>query len=115
MAARLTRPGRYRELTLSAGAWRSPPVAIAATFWQRLVGVHGPSAVLMRSRSVHGKGLAEPLTVVHLTEGGIVAGCDVLPVDGTLRSTTHWVLELPLDIGLPPVGVRLTVLPSSPR
>jgi hypothetical protein len=113
MAARVTRPGPYRELTLAAGAWRSAPVTLAATFGQRLVGVHGPGAVLIRARSVHGKGLSDPICVVHVTTDGIVAGSDVLLVDGRVRSNAHWILELPVDTGLPPLGVRLTVLPSS--
>lgn len=115
MAARVTKGGPYRELTLAVGNWRSVPVTLAATFGQRLVGVHGPGAVLMRTRSVHGVGLIGPIGVVHVTAAGIVAGHDVLLVDGRVRSTAHWVLELPLETGLPPVGVRLTVLPSSLR
>jgi hypothetical protein len=114
MAARVTRPSPYRELILVGDRWEQVRVSLASTFLQRLAGVHAADAVLLCSRSVHGKGLDAPIRVVHLTDTGTVVGYDTLPVGGTVRSATHWMLEIPITAPLPPVGTHLTVLPSSP-
>ena len=72
------------------------------------------SALLLHTKSVHGRGLADPLLVVHLTRSGELIGHGVLAVGGVVRARAFWVLELPLETPLPPKGARLGVLPSSP-
>ena len=107
---------RYRRVQLSDGAWSSGPVALATTFRQRLAGIHGAGdpGLLLHTAGVHGKGLTQPLRVVHLSAGGAVVGSEVLAVDGSLRARGFWVLELPIAVEAPSEGAVLTVLPSSP-
>lgn len=116
MAGRVPASARYRRVQLSGGAWNSGPVALATTFLQRLAGIHGAgdSGLLLHTTAVHGRGLFDPLRVVHLSAGGAVIGSEVLPVNGSLRARGFWVLELPMTVVAPQDGAVLTVLPSSP-
>jgi hypothetical protein len=118
IAGRVTTAHSYRPMVaLRCDAWRVDRVVVANTFLARLLGIHaaGATGVLLRSSSVHGMSLAEPLSVTHLTRAGAVVSHDRLEAGGRVRASGYWMLELPLDAAPPPPGARLTVLPSSPR
>jgi hypothetical protein len=90
---------------------------LTSSFIGRLLGIHRSpqSAVLLHAGSVHGKGLAEPVLVAHLTSSGRVTGHEVLEPGGAVGAGSFWVLELPTGRLLPPIGATIAVLPSSPR
>jgi hypothetical protein len=119
MAGSVPAPVRYRPLPAVAvisGDWRVEGVVVAATFRQRLAGVHaaGVTGLLLHAGTVHGIGLVEPLRVIHLTASGTVVGHELLGAGGLVRARSHWLLEVPPVTPPPPIGARLTVLPSSP-
>lgn len=68
-----------------------------------------PSALLLRTRSVHGFWLRRPVRVVCLDPAGVVLDVAILRrrrivwVPGT-----RWVLELPVEVTPPPTGAVLT-------
>jgi len=103
------------SVTLSVGSWQSPPVMIAASFTDRLLGVRrtGTNGLLIRSSSVHGRGIREPLRVIHLDGDGTVVHQDILTTGRRTSARGAWILELPIGVPGPDTGMRLTVLPSS--
>jgi hypothetical protein len=64
--------------------------------------------MLLRTRSVHGWGMAHALLAVALDGDGRVVGTSVLPPRGlVVFARAHWILELPPDVGAPAPGVAL--------
>lgn len=119
MAGSVPAPARYwplPALAVISGDWSVEGVIMAATFRQRLAGVHagGVTGLLLHAGTVHGIGLIEPLRVIHLTASGTVVGHELLGAGGIVRARSHWLLEVPAEVPPPPIGARLTVLPSSP-
>ena len=111
-------PARYPPLPTVAvicGDWRVEGVVVATTIRQRLAGVHAAEAtgLLLHAGTVHGVGLSEPLRVIHLTASGTVVAHELLGGGGLVRARSHWLLEVPAVAPPPPIGARLTVLPSS--
>ncbi len=93
---------------LSAGAdWRSGPVLLASAPIDRLHG-SGRGAVLLRSRSVHGVGLAAPLPVAAIVQGRVEAVGRLRPGEIVLRRGAVWWLEMPAG-GLPDPGATVRV------
>ena len=98
--------------TFSTPDWSSPPVLIARSFRQRKKGLR-PTAdgvgMLLRGRSVHGFGMAEPLLSIGLDRERRVVGFRVLlPHRIVLIRRAKEILELPIG-PLPPLeGVVLT-------
>ncbi len=90
-------------------------MTIASSFTDRLVGVRREktNGILIRSSSVHGYGLREPLRIVHLDEDGTVVHQDILMTGRRTPARGVWVLELPIGRPGPDTGTRLVVLPSS--
>ena len=81
-------------LTVSAPGWSHRPVLAAVAMSHRRQGLR-PLAMgwglLVAGRSVHGRGMAEPLTVVGLDAGGGVTGSA-----GSFRAGgSRWPLRLP--------------------
>ena len=107
------RPGR--SVVMTADAWRSPRVAVATSFGDRLVGMRrrDVNGLLLRSASVHALGLASPLRVVHVDAEGIVLHQDLLTAGRRVSARGPWIVELPIGTGGPDTGAQLTVLPSS--
>ena len=103
------------QVSLSDGAWRVEGIAVASSFLQRLGGMHAGRArgVLLHTSSVHGKGLSDPLQIIHLTSQGVVAARDVLMPGQTVSARSFWILELSLEEPAPTPGAPLVVLPSS--
>ncbi len=110
------RPYRARgPVTLAVGSWRSPPVVVASSFTDRLVGVRRErtGGLLIRSSSVHAYGCRKPLRVVHLDGDGMVVYQDILMSGRRTPARGAWILELPFGTPGPDTGTRLVVLPSS--
>lgn len=110
------RPYRPRgPVTLAVGSWRSPPVVVASSFADRLLGVRRreTDGLLIRSSSVHGYGIREPLRIVHLDIEGVVVHQDILMAGRRTPARGAWILELPIRSPGPETGTRLVVLPSS--
>lgn len=109
------RPYRSSGLVkLSGSTWTSPPVTVASSFTDRLLGVRGggTDGLLIRSSSVHGRGIREPLRVVHLDGEGMVVHQDILTMGRRTHARGVWILELPIGAPGPDTGARLVVLPS---
>jgi len=107
------RPGR--SVVMAAASWRSPPVLVATSFADRLIGMRRrhTNGLLLRSSSVHAAGLGSPLRVVHLDTEGTVLHQDLLMAGRRITARGTWILELPIRSGRPDTGTKLTVLPSS--
>jgi len=108
---------RYRSagsLVLASGAWRSPPVVVATSFYERLVGIRraGTGGLLLRCPSIHTFGIPTPIRVVHLGSDGTVLRQDVLTPGRRVRARGAWILELPLSVPGPAPGTRLVPLLS---
>ena len=103
------------SVILTVGPWRSPPVTVATSFTDRLLGVRrsGTDGLLIRSMSVHGRGLREPIRVIHLNEEGTVVHQDILTAGRRTPARGAWILEMPIRALRPDTGARLAVLPSS--
>jgi hypothetical protein len=97
------------------GAWSSPPIVVADTLWQRLVGLRPWSlghGLMIGGAAVHGIGMAEPLGVVSLDRSGRVVAARRLAPGAALRLQGAIVtVELPGAHPLPEVGVRLVARP----
>jgi hypothetical protein len=108
----LYRPGT--SVVLATDSWRSPPIAVATSFSDRLVGMRRrrTDGLLLRSSSVHAAGLVNPLRVVHLDAEGTVLHQDLLTSGRRVSARGTWILELPIGTGRPDPGAKLTVLPS---
>ncbi len=103
------------SITLGAEEWTSPPVTVASSFTDRLLGVRrkDTDGLLIRSSSVHGRGIREPLRIVHLDRDGTVVHQDILTTGRRTPARGVWILELPIGVPGPETGMRLVVLPSS--
>lgn len=92
-----------------------PRVEVATTWVQRWRGLmcRSPRPVLLRTSSVHGFWLSEPVWLVGLDDDGLVTEVRLLSRRSLawLRGT-RWILELPLDTPLPTVGDRLAFHPD---
>ncbi len=100
------------RIELQAPGWSSGPVLLARTVLQRWRGMRSVplvNGVLLRTRSVHGFGLRDPIWAIGLTEAGTVRGAAVLSPGGlVLDRDAEWFLELPLTCRPPQPGWRLT-------
>ena len=119
MGGRVPGTPRYRRttrITLRNEHWELGPVTLATTFRQRLVGMRSDrnGALLVHAGSVHGRGLTDPLRVLHFTRTGRFIGHDVLAVGRIVRARAYWILEIPMTAPVPENGAQVTVLPSSP-
>ncbi|MEA3511231.1 MAG: hypothetical protein U9R51_07335 [Actinomycetota bacterium] len=101
-------------MVLAFEDWRSPPVSVASSFADRLLGVRrqGADALLIRCSSVHGFGIRDPLRVIHLDGDGTVVHQDILVTGRRTIARGVWILELPIGVQGPDTGARLVVLPS---
>jgi hypothetical protein len=99
-----------KQIELSWRGWRSGPVLVAATRRQRRRGLRPRSrgwGLLIRSRSVHGSGMEEPLWVVAFDAAGTVRGVSLLRPGGLLVDRdAHWLLELPIERDPPRIRWR---------
>ncbi len=79
----------------------------------RLLGIHGVpkgESVLVRTSSVHGHWLKEPIAVIWLDSGGRVLASEILRPWSTARNAdATWALEL-RDPCLLPEGVASAIL-----
>ena len=119
MGRRLPGTPRYRRTTrimLRNEQWELGPVTLATTFHERLIGMRSDrnDSLLVHAGSVHGRGLADPLRVLHLTRTGRFVGHDVLAVGRIVRARAYWILEMPMSAPVPENGAQVIVLPSSP-
>lgn len=97
-------------LRLAAEDWRSPPVAIAVTLRQRLLGIrHGRGcALVMRGSRVHGRGIMNTIMVTGIDDHGVALA--TLPLEPGRHARlpgAAWVLELPVGQCEPPEGAQL--------
>lgn len=87
------------------------PVLVAVTIRRRLQGLlPAPNGrgLLLRSASVHGRGMVEPLMIVFLDAAGAVLEVRRLEPGGLIRHRgATWTLELPVSTPPPSVGARL--------
>lgn len=106
-------------LEASAGAWRHAPVLIASIARHRYRGLRPWSlgaGLLMSGRSVHGVGMAEPLTVVALGDDAEVVAVRRLRRGRLMRLPgASAVLELPERVAAPPLGAVVTFRPMLDR
>ena len=99
-------------LTVSAPGWSHGPVLAAVAMRHRRTGLR-PLALgwglLIAGRSVHGRGMAEPLAVVGLDAAGTVVGSSRLVPGGRVEMAgAVAVLELPAGVTVPQPGTVLT-------
>ena len=96
---------------LAWGSWRTPDLIVADGFWGRVHGIAraGPGmGVLIRTSSVHGIGLREPLATIGITDAGLVVGAKaLLPGRVVWFRRAEWVAEIPRASMLPPLGASL--------
>ena len=102
-------------LTVTAvqAAWMVTPVLLATRRQDRFRGVGaGIARVLLRTGSVHGRGLVAPLRLVGIDATGTVCCLSELAPRQfrTLRNVT-WILELPFSDPVPPIGSKLAIYP----
>jgi hypothetical protein len=97
---------------VSGVAWRSPPVAVASSFVDRLVGLRGSRhpGLLLRTSSVHARGFDEPLRIVHLDDTGTVVRQDLLTSGRRIAAAGTWILELPIGVSGPDTGATLVLV-----
>lgn len=110
------RPGD--PVAVCGGGWCFEPVRVAVTFRERRRGLRPRSegsGLLLRTRSVHGYGMQEPLDLVFLDRDGAVVGARRLNPRRVMRCPSLWTLELPPGGRLPDVGTVLRVVPSCAR
>ena len=101
-------------LMLVGESWRSPPIVVATSFVDRLVGIRraGTGGLLLRCSSVHAVGVQEPLRIIHLGRDGTVECQDLLTAGRRVRARGAWILELPLSTSGPDPGTHLVPLLS---
>ena len=102
------------HLVMLAPGWRCGPVTVAATALARRRGLrprpHG-RRLLLRSRSVHGFGMAEELAVVGIGRDERVCAVRVLrPGHMVTIPRSRWILELPRDHPLPAIGEQVRLV-----
>ena len=112
MRARAIVAGPFR---VSAAGWSHAPVMAASGLRHRRSGLC-PLALgwglLLAGRSVHGRGMAEPLTVVGLDAAGAVIGSTPLAPGGRVTFPgAVAVLELPAGVAVPDPGTALVWRP----
>ena len=101
----------HRSVTLAtAGGLAITDVQVATTGRSRRRGVRDHSRVLLRSSSVHGWGLAQPVRAVGVDGRGFVIQVAVLRRRRFLRlSGAEWTLELPITDLFPNRGERVAI------
>ena len=92
-------------------SWVAGNVLLAASFRDRWRGVNaGHRRVLLRTGSVHGRGLAAPFRLVWIDPVGRVVATSRLEPNGLARMPgAYWVLEQPIDEPGPEVGTSLAI------
>jgi len=97
-----------------APGWHSGPLLVAHTHRQRCRGLRprpGGGGLLLRTGSVHGFGMREPLWAVSLGPGGRVRRVGVLlPCRMLWDPGAVWTIELPLSRRPPEPGMTLRVV-----
>lgn len=108
------RPGR--PVIVFGAGWRSPPLSVAVSFVDRLIGLRQSrhTGLLVRTSSVHARGLDLPLRIVHLDDTGRVVGQDLLTPGRRVAAIGTWMLELPLRVPGPDTGATLELVQCSP-
>jgi hypothetical protein len=101
------------------GGWSSPPLVLAGSMRQRLVGLRPWSlghGLIVAGATVHGIGMVEPLGVVALDRAGRVVAARLLAPGAALHLEGAAVtIEVPGGHPLPQVGVRLVARPMLGR
>ena len=101
-------PATRRDLHLQSPGWRSGPVDLASSHRLRLRGLRprpDGRGLLIRTRSVHGLGMREEVSIVGLGADGSVYRVGVLRPRGlAVMVQCRWILELPIAEPLPTVG-----------
>jgi hypothetical protein len=107
------RPGR--SVIAKGPAWRSPPITVAVSFVERLAGLRGSRnrGLLIRTSSVHARGLSALLRIVHLDDRGTVLHQDLLAPGRRVAAVGTWVLELPIENRGPDTGSTLLLVQCS--
>ena len=86
----------------------------ATTFFERWRGLRGAEpnmSLLLKTNSVHGVGMDRPFRAIGLTEEYRVVTSRVVAPGRFVRfSACTWVLETPLDVDLPQIGVALELV-----
>lgn len=107
---------RYRRVTLAAPGWRLDDVSVPRTFATRLRGLRRgrSTAMLLPAGSAHTFGMPIPIRMVPITAHGVVQRSFVVPPRSIRRfGDASWILEVSASVVPPPLGARLTVVPSS--
>jgi len=107
------RPGR--SLIATGRTWRSPPITVAVSLRERLVGLRGSrnGGLLLRTSSVHARGLSAPLRIVHLDDRGTVLRQDLLVPGRRVAAAGAWILELPIENQGPDTDATLLLVQCS--
>jgi hypothetical protein len=95
------------------GSWLASPVHVAVSPAQRRLGVRtGVGRVMLRTTSVHARGLSRGLRVVAIDEAGTVLGVRALAPGrfARVRGAT-WLLEQALGDDQPRIGTTLSIYP----
>lgn len=95
------------------GSWRASPVHVAVTPGQRRLGVNsGAGTVMLRTSSVHARGLSRGLRVIAIDETGTVIGVRALAPGRFARVRgAVWLLEQSLGEDQPRIGTTLSIYP----
>lgn len=102
------------EVILRASdGWESLRIPYARTFWQRWRGMSLPEAgdgLLLKTKSVHGRGINQPILAVALSESFEVLGSNLVERGRFVRfPAARYILELPASRPGPEIGSQLTV------
>ncbi len=106
----------YQRLNLCWGSGGVAGVLIADDFSSRLLGMRrvGAKSVLLWTSSVHTFGLAEPIRVVHLMNDGVVEALAVVAKRRIhRRGGLGWILEMPVSVEPPELGIKVMALPCN--
>jgi hypothetical protein len=95
--------------------WASGPLELARSRRRRFQGLRprpGGAGLVLRARSIHGVGMRAVLGVISVSASGRVRRRRVLLPGGVFWDPgAAWMLEVPLERGLPLVGATLVVVP----
>ncbi len=108
----VARSRRFITLASDPG-WVMADVLVAQTHRERRQGVRlGHDRVLIRTSSVHGCGLVQPLGLIGLDASGRVSAVERLDPGTFIRIPgAAWILELPIDKPAPNLGSQLAIYP----
>ena len=97
----------------ASDGWESKLVPYAQSFWQRWRGMRRDSAsdgLLIKTNSVHGRGMERSFRAVALSGSFEVLGSQVVDPGQFVRfPRARYVLELPSESPGPAIGARLMV------